>query len=204
MKIKQYKITAALLISMSFLFGCASLNPARQAELLKNYRYDVQSVTGMQIAGTSLEGLNASSGNTSLNSLPGLVLGIMRKDLPLEANVNLQVSNPTEQTGSINAFQYLIEIQGKPFFEGTVNQNIRLANGESTVVPLTFKANLFGLTDDRNGIERVLSDVFTRQGNGFVVLKIKPSINIGGRNLFYPGYITVDDDLFKSIRGLLQ
>lgn len=181
--------------------GCGSLNPLQQAEILKNHRYDVESVNGVKIAGTAAEKLAGEQ--KAIASLPAILLGIMRKDLPLEGTVNMKVSNPTSQTSNINAFRYLIEIKGKPFFEGTVNQNIRLANGESSLVPLTFKSNLFGVTDEKNGIEQVLSDVFTRQGNGFVVLKIQPSIVLGGRNIYYPGYITVDSDLLKSITKLL-
>lgn len=190
------------LSTIMFVIGaCGSLNPAKQADLLKNHRYDVESVTGLRIAGTDAQKITGEQ--TNIASLPAIVLGIMRKDLPLEGTVNMKVTNPTAQASSINAFRYVIEIQGKPFFEGTVNQNLRLANGESSVIPLTFKSNLFGVTDDKNGIEKVLSDVFTRQGNGFVVLKIQPSIVLGGRNIYYPGYITVDNDLLKSITKLL-
>lgn len=191
----------AVLILILLVSACGSLNPAKQAEMLKNHRYDVESVTGLKIAGTAAEKLSGEQKNVA--SLPAIILGIMRKDLPLEGTVNMKVTNPSATASNINAFRYLIEIQGKPFFEGTVNQNIRLANGESSVVPLTFKSNLFGVTDEQNGIEKVLSDVFTRQGNGFVVLKIQPSIVIGGRNIYYPGYITVDNDLLKSITKLL-
>lgn len=197
---KKYIYTLLVVSFVGYFFaGCASLNPVAQIDALKNYNYQVQSVSDMRVGGRPATEL-LSANNSSLSALPGLALGLLRKDLALEARVNMQVSNPTNQATSINAFKYLIEIQGKPFFEGTVNQMIRLATGESTVVPLTFKANLFGVTDEGTGIERVLSDVFTREGNGAVVLKIKPSINIGGSSVYYPGYITVDKDLMKSVR----
>lgn len=199
--IKRYMIPALGAV-VFFIVGCGSLNPAQQVNILKSYNYDVESVSNVRIGGRLADDL-FSGNNNSLASLPGIALGILQKDLPLEAKVDMKVSNPTDQVSNINAFKYLIEIQGKPFFEGTVDQRISLKNGESTVVPLTFKANLFGVTDQGTGIERVLSDIFTREGQGAVVLKIKPSINIGGRSVYYPGYITIDNNLLKSVGKVL-
>ncbi|WP_134090947.1 hypothetical protein [Olivibacter sp. XZL3] len=191
----------SLLTSLLFT-GCAMLNPATQADVLKKYHYDVESVSNLKIAGTALG--NTTSRSSSLMSLPGIAVGLLSKNLPLEAIVNMKVSNPTGEVANMGAFKYLIEIQGKPFFEGAVNDAINLGNGQSTVIPLAFKANLFGVTDEKTGVEKLLSDVLTREGNGFVVLKIKPSVKIGGHNIYYPGYITVDNDLLKGIKGSLK
>jgi hypothetical protein len=199
---KKIKILTLFLITALLFTGCAVLNPSTQADILKKYNYDVQSVTNLKIAGTAFA--NSSSGSPSLKSLPGIAIGLLSKNLPLEATVNMKVSNPTGKVANIGAFKYLIEIQGKSFFEGAVNDGINLANGQSKVIPLTFKANLFGVTDEKNGVEKLLSDVLTRKGNGFVVLKIKPSIKIGGQNIYYPGYITVDNDLLKGFKGALK
>lgn len=199
---KQIKILSFFLIVACFFTGCAVLNPASQVDLLKRYNYDVESVTNFKIAGRTMG--NSLSGSASLASLPGIAMGLLSKNVPLEATVNMKVSNPTGEVANIGAFKYLIEIQGKPFFEGAVNEGISLGNGQSTVIPLSFKANLFNVTEEKNGVEKLLSDVLTRQGNGLVVLKIKPSIKIGGQNIYYPGYITVDNDLLKGISGLVK
>lgn len=189
------------LIVFMVLTGCASLNPRKQVDILKSYNYNVESVSNLQVAGRSAQGLLEGNGNSlNLNALPGLAMGILRKDLPLAAVVNMKVSNPTANVTSINAFKYLIEIKGKPFFEGTVDRVVKLNQGESAVVPLTFNANLFGVVEEQRGIEGLLSDLFTREGEGAVVLKIKPSISLAGSNIFYPGYITIDNNLLKSLR----
>lgn len=198
----KWYTTLALIAMVFVMVGCGSMNPRQQVNALKSYNYDVESVSNVRVGGRLANELFSGNDN-SLGSLPSLAFAILQKDLPLEALVNMKVSNPTSQASNINAFKFLVEIQGKPFFEGTVDQRVNLQNGESTIVPLTFKANLFGVTEQGNGIERVLSDVFTREGNGAVILKIKPSINIGGKSFFYPGYITVDNDLMKSVGKLL-
>lgn len=197
---KHTPLLLVLLTISIVISACGSLNPAKQVDMLKSYNYDVESISGLTIAGRSAQGLLEGNGTSlNMNALPGLALGILRKDLPLAAVVNMKVSNPTTNVTGINAFKYLIEIKGKPFFEGTVDRVVRLNQGESAVVPLSFNANLFGVVDENRGIEGLLSDLLTKEGQGAVVLKIKPSMALGGTNIFYPGYITIDNDLLKSL-----
>ena len=191
------KISLLFFIASIFLLNSCALNQKAQVEALGKFNYDVTSVQGLRIAGRELSSFE-SEGGVSLSSLPGIAMALLTKDLPLEATVNLQMMNPTSTVTKINEFKYLIEMGGKPLFEGSVNENINLAQGQSMVVPLSFRANLFGVAKDQ-GIDRVLSDIFTRKSDAFLALKIKPSIKIGGKNYFYPGYITVDKDLGKGI-----
>lgn len=183
-------------ITVLMLSGCA-LNQKAQIAALGKFNYDVTSVQNMRIAGRDINSFE-TDGGVSLTNLPGIAMALLTKDLPLEATVNLQMTNPTSTVTKINEFKYLIEMGGKPLFEGSVNENINLAQGQSMVVPLSFRANLFGVAKDQ-GIEKVLSDIFTRKSDAFLALKIKPSVKIGGRNYFYPGYITVDKDFGRSI-----
>ena len=180
-----------------FMLSRCALNQKAQIAALGKFNYDVTSVQDMRIAGRDINSFE-TGGGVSISSLPGIAMALLTKDLPLEATVNLQMSNPTSTVTKINEFKYLIEMGGKPLFEGSVNENINLAQGQSMVVPLSFRANLFGVAKDQ-GIEKVLSDLFTRKSDAFLALKIKPSIKIGDRNYFYPGSITVDKDFARSI-----
>lgn len=200
-KWKQIKISSFIAFASLLLTACSSLNPKAQAEMLKKYTYEVESVHDLKAGGMAI-GNNFEG--SSLSSLSSVALGLLRKDLSLEAVVNMKVSNPTGEAVPMGPFKYLLEIQGKPFFEGSVNESLSLANGQSKVVPLAFKANLFGVTDEKKGAEKLLSDILTRKGNGLIVLKIKPSVRIAGKDIYYPGYITVDNDLLKGISGLIK
>lgn len=191
------KIGVFLLFTLLLVASGCALNQKAQLAALSKFNYSVESVEGMKVAGKDISSFQ-TNGNISLNSLPGIAIALLTKDLPLEAVVNLQMSNPTSTLTKINEFKYLIELGGKPLFEGSVNENVNLAQGQSTVIPLSFRANLFGVAKEQ-GVEKVLSDLFTRKSTALLALKIKPSIKIGGKNFFYPGYITVDKDFGKSI-----
>lgn len=192
------KLHLTLIFALSiFLFtGCAT-NYKAQIGALGQFNYNVSSVDQIRIAGRDLNSFDVNNG-VPLASLPGIAFALLRQDLPLQGRVNLQIANPTNTLADINEFKYIIELGGKPIFEGSVDENIKLNTGQSMIVPLTFSANIFGVAKEQ-GLDRVLNDIFTKQGSGFFVLKIKPSIKIGGKNIFYPGYITVDKDLAKTI-----
>ncbi|MGN0003283.1 MAG: hypothetical protein ACI35V_07605 [Sphingobacterium composti] len=190
-----------IVVSVMLFTGCA-LNQKAQIAALGKFNYDVTSVQNMRIAGRDINSYQ-TNGGVSLSNLPGIAMALLTKDLPLEATVNLQMTNPTSTVTKINEFKYLIEIGGKPLFEGSVNENINLAQGQSMVVPLSFRANLFNAAKEQ-GMDKLLSDIFTRKSDAFLALKIKPSVKIGGKNYFYPGYITVDKDFGKSVSKALN
>jgi len=192
------RIIAPLLALLLLAAGCSSQRA--QVEALGKCHYAVESVRGVRLGGRTVESLVGTDG-VNLTALSGIALALLRKDLPLEARVDMKITNPNTAKAAINSFKYLIEIQGKPLVEGTAEENIRLEKGESTVVPLTFRANIFEATREQ-GMEHVLNEIFTKKTDGFLVLKIKPSIKIAGQNIYYPGYITVDSNLAKKFADM--
>ncbi len=191
------KIITILTLVVILLFSGCAMNQKAQVQALSKFNYTVESVSGLTVAGRDVASLQSGNG-ASLSNLPGIALALLSKDLPLEATVNLRIANPTNTHTKINEFKYIIELAGKELFHGSVNENINLSNGQSMVVPLSFRANIFNVAKEK-GLEKVLSDIFTRESSAFLALKIKPSIKIGNTNVFYPGYITVDKDLGKGL-----
>jgi len=192
------KIIAPLFALLLLAAGCSSQRA--QVEALGKCEYAVESVRDLRLGGRAVESFVGTEG-VNLNALAGIALALLRKELPLEARVDMRIANPNTAKAAINSFKYLIEMQGKPLFEGTVEEDIRLEKGESRVVPLTVKANIFEATQEQ-GMEHVLNEIFTKKTDGFLVLKIKPSIKIAGQNIYYPGYITVDRNLGKRFADL--
>lgn len=196
---KKIRLLSGGIVLSLVIFGCVASKRA-QVEALAKCTYDIQSINSMLVGGKSVESFDTGNG-INLASVPSIALAILRKDLPLEANVNLKITNPSQTTAAINQFKYLIEIQGNPVFEGTVDENIRLTTNESSIVPLSFKLNLFGADKKDNYVEKIFDELFKREkSDNFMTLKIKPSFRIGGNNIYYPTYITVDTNLLKKLK----
>ncbi|TJZ53246.1 hypothetical protein FAZ15_17980 [Sphingobacterium olei] len=196
---KKISLISGVIVLSLVIFGCVASKRA-QVEALAKCTYDIQSINSMLVGGKSVESFDTGNG-INLASIPSIALAILRKDLPLEANVNLKITNPSQKTAAINQFKYLIEIQGNPVFEGTVDENIRLTTNEFSIVPLSFKLNLFGADKKDNYVEKIFDELFKREkSDNFMTLKIKPSFRIGGNNIYYPTYITVDTNLLKKLK----
>lgn len=192
---------AIIAFGMILMSSCAT-NYKAQLNALEHFNYNVKSIDDLRIAGRDINSFSTDNG-VNISSLPGITFALLRQDLPLQGRVNLQITNPTKTMANINEFKYIIELSGKPLFEGSVDENIRLSTGESMVLPLSFSANIFGVAKEQ-GFDKVLSDIFTRKSVAFLTLKIKPSIKVGNKNYFYPGYITVDKDLGRGLKNIVD
>lgn len=192
---------ALFALGMLVLSSCAT-NYKAQLNALGQFNYNVQSVDQLRLAGRDINSFSGNQG-VSLSSLPGIAFALLKQDLPLQGRVNLQITNPTKTLANINEFKYIVEFSGKPLFEGSIDENIKLATGETMVLPLSFSANIFNVAKEQ-GLEKVVNDIFTRDSNALLALKIKPSIKVGNKNIFYPGYITVDKDLGKGLKKIVD
>ncbi len=189
-----------VLCSVLLLSGC-QVNKKAQIKALADCEYDVASVEQVKFNGKNLSAYKGADGNYNISSLAGLAVALFSKELPLEGKVNLKITNPEVKKAAFNSFKYIIEEQGSPLFEGKVDQNVNLAQGESAIVPMTFKANIFNKAKE-NGFENFFDELFNKKSEGFIALKIKPSINIAGQNIYYPSYITVDKNFGKKLFDL--
>ncbi len=197
---KLIGIVSVLAILM--LSGC-QVNKKAQIKALADCEYDVESVDQVKFNGKNLESFKGADGNYNMSSIAGLAVALFSKELPLEGKVNLKVTNPEAQKAAFNSFKYVIEIQNSPLFEGTVDQNVSLTQGQSTIVPMTFKANIFNKAKE-NGFGKFFDELLNKKSEGFMVLKIKPSIRIAGQNIYYPSYITVDKNFGSKIFKLFK
>jgi len=190
------------LMTILFLSGC-QVNKKAQLQALADCQYDVESVEQVKFNGKTLDKYKGADGNYNISSLANIAVALFSKELPLEGKINLKITNPEVKRAAVNSFKYIIEIQGSPLFEGTVDQNVNLSQGQSAIVPLTFKANIFNKAKE-TGFDRFFDELFNKKSEGFLVLKIKPSFKIAGQNIYYPSYITVDKNFGKKIFSLFK
>lgn len=190
------------LVTVLFLSSC-QVNKKAQMQALADCEYDVESVEQVKFNGKKLDAYKGADGNYNISSLAGIAVALFSKELPLEGKINLKITNPEAKRAAINSFKYMIEIQGSPLFEGTVDQNVDLSQGQSAIVPLTFKANIFNKAKEK-GFDRFFDELFNKKSEGFLVLKIKPSFKIAGQNIYYPSYITIDKNFASKLFKLFK
>ncbi|RZK90652.1 MAG: hypothetical protein EOO98_07900 [Pedobacter sp.] len=184
------------------IFGCGINKQAQQIKALEACTYKVKNVNRITLAGTDLSGL-VNNQEFNIASLPGVALGLLRKDIPLRANLNLEITNPSGDLAAINQFEYKILVNNTDLAEGIVNQAVSIPQGQTVTVPVQMSSNIYGLISNGN----VLNDIIkaAQKGSksdeklGLLTIKIKPTIMIGNTPVKYPGYITINKDISSKI-----
>jgi len=191
------KLVLICLAAMT-LFGCGVNKQAQQIKALEKCRYRVISASNISVAGTDVKRL-MNNQDINLGSLPALAFGLLRKDVPLRATVNMEIENPAGNLAAINQFEYKILINNQELADGFVDRQVSIAAGQTVTVPVAVNVNVYQFISNA----RVMSEIsdFLRGGDrkGLVTLKIKPSIMVGGTLIKYPGYITIDKEFSSKI-----
>jgi len=180
------------------ILSCGVNKQAQQIKALERCTYKVLSASNLTVAGTDVKKL-VDNQDFNIGSLPALAFGLLRKDVPMRATLNLEITNPTGDLAAINQFDYKVLINNQELVDGFVNQQVSIPSGQSVVVPVALNVNVYQFISN----QKVMSEIsdFLRGGDkkGLVTLKIKPSIMIGGTVVKYPGYITIDKEFSSKI-----
>ncbi len=189
---------AAILVA-----GCGLNKQARQIEALEKCTYEISSADSIYLAGRDVSAL-VKNRNFNLSNVPELALALFRKNIPLKARVNLKISNPSANEAAINQFEYIVLIKNQEIANGFVNQKVVVEPGGTTVVPVRVNSNIYSFLSNGKTMEEILD--FVRGGEsgaaerkGVVTIKIKPTIDVGGKLVKYPGYITIDKEVSSKI-----
>ncbi len=194
-----------LLLICLLAITCTSCGISRQTQQLKALEdcdYKITGANTITLAGTDVKKLIGSK-TIDLSSLPGLAFGYLKKDIPLKANLQVEISNPSSALAAINNFDYIILVNKQELVSGTIDQRINIEAGKSVTVPIQMNANIYPFLSNQS-IMKDISDFLgsTTTGNekkGLVTLKIRPSVMVGGALVKYPGFITIDKEVSSKI-----
>lgn len=184
------------------LGSCGINKQAQQIKALEKCDYRLTDATNITIAGADVKKIIQSGATSSIN-FPGLALGLLRKDIPLRAKLNLEITNPSSSLASINNFDYIVLINKQEIFNGTVDQSVSVGAGQTAQVPVQLNANIYQFLTDNKMLDDIGAFISGAtngsEKKGLVTLKIRPSIKIGGGLVKYPGYITIDKEVSSKI-----
>ncbi|MNJ93959.1 Late embryogenesis abundant protein [compost metagenome] len=192
-----------LCLATVVISSCGINKQAQQIKALEKCRYKITSADQVTLGGADVKKMVINQ-DINLASLPGLALGLLRKDVPLRARLNLEVQNPTGDDASINEFEYKILINKQELATGFVNQALNVAAGRSATVPVDMEVNVYPFISN----SKVMGEIsdFLKSGKnggpekkGILTLKIRPSIKVGNTLVKYPGFITIDKEVSSKI-----
>ncbi|SMD02083.1 NDR1/HIN1-like protein [Pedobacter africanus] len=182
--------------------SCGLNRQTQQIKALEKCTYRITSADQITLGGADVKKM-IGNGDVNLGSLPALALGLLRKDVPLRARLNLEVKNPTGTDAAINEFEYKILINRQELATGFVNQALNVAAGQASTVPVDMEVNVYPFISNSKVMGEISDFLKSSKGGpekkGILTLKIRPSIKVGNSLVKYPGFITIDKEVSSKI-----
>lgn len=182
--------------------SCGLNRQTQQIKALEKCTYRITSADQITLGGADVKKM-IGNGDVNLGSLPALALGLLRKDVPLRARLNLEVKNPTGNDAAINEFEYKILINRQELATGFVNQALNVAAGQASTVPVDMEVNVYPFISNSKVMGEIGDFLKSSKGGpekkGILTLKIRPSIKVGNSLVKYPGFITIDKEVSSKI-----
>lgn len=190
------KVKRIILIVLVAL-GLSSCDVLLQMSQMANFArctFDFESVNSVQMLGVTLH-KGMTKNDLNVGQLLQLTNALMTKSLPVTFNVNIDVNNPNSSDASMTKMDYILTLNDKQVISTTTNNQISVPANSSNVVTIPVSTDLFQLFSGESA-EAILNLAFKLAGASSdpvnVGLKVKPYITVGGQQLAYPDYITMN------------
>lgn len=190
---KVKRIILIVLVALG-LSSCDVLYQMSQMANFAKCTFNFDSVNSVQMLGVNLhKGMTKSDLN--VGQLLQLTNALMTKSLPVTFNVNIDVNNPNSSDASMTRMDYILTLNDKQVISTTTNNQISVPANSSNVVTIPVSTDLFQLFSGESA-DAILNLAFKLAGASSdpvnVGLKVKPYITVGGQQLAYPDYITMN------------
>jgi hypothetical protein len=197
----------AMLLLMGVLAGCGVGRQVSEAKTFGDCKYDIASVDSVYLAGIDIREFKniKSFSDFDLARYPGLAMGLLRKNVPLNLRVNLDITNPTKKRAAINQLEYKVLLSDSEIFNGYLSQLIEVLPGTgSTRVPVQLNANAYQLLSNDQTRDKFVNMILSLTGKADAkptkfTVKVRPTLDIAGKQVDYPGYITFEKQITSQM-----
>ena len=143
-------------------------------------------------------GKGMSKNDLNATQLLNLANALMKKELPVSFNMNLNVDNPNSIAASMTKMDYIVSLNGKQVISTTMNNSVNVPANSNQTVTIPITTDLFQLFSGESA-EAILNLAFKLAGASSdpvnLGLQVKPYITINNQQLAYPNYITINRTL---------
>jgi hypothetical protein len=197
----------ALLAVIVFFSQCSVSRQIKEAKTFGDCKYAITSIDSIYLAGTDVRELRNIKSVKDLDptKYPQLGLALLRKKVPLDLRVNLDINNPTNRLAAINQLEYIVLLSDSEIFKGILDRRIAVYPGSgSTKVPIHLSTNAYDLIANDQTRDNFIAMIQSLSGKADskparLTVKIKPTLAVGDKQVNYPGYITFEQEITDNM-----
>ena len=167
---------------------------ARELSTLRKCEFRLSGVDNYVFSGIRMDEIQ-SYNDLNIGQLGKITAGMMKGNLPLSFIVHIEALNPNPHNASLNKLDYIAFIDDVQIAEGSVTEKTVIApSGGMSLIPLTVNTNLLDAFS-KESLQALFNLVLNLSDAGKtptrIIIKIKPTISIAGKDIVYPAYIRV-------------
>lgn len=167
------------------------LNQAASLANLVNCTYALKDVQNVYVAGVNVK--NVANGQITAADVLKLSSALLAKKVPLSMDVNVNVTNPTATAAALSAMDWILQIDGTQFANGSSTKPVSITPNATTAVAIPVSADIYSMFS-QSGLDALKNFVNSFSGDGTsskVAIKIKPSLDVNGVQVPMPDYINL-------------
>lgn len=204
---KKHIWMAVIVLFAAVMTSCGVSRQVSEAKVFGDCKYDIASVDSVYLAGIDVREFRniRSFSDFDLAKYPGLAMGLLRKNVPLNLRVNVDITNPTRKRAAINQLEYKVLLSESEIFNGYLSQLIEVLPGTTpTRVPVSLQTNAYQLLSNDQTRDQFVNMILSLTGKSDAkpskfVVKVRPTLDIAGKQVNYPGYITFEKEITSQM-----
>ncbi|MBL7959777.1 hypothetical protein JNL27_06005 [bacterium] len=182
----------ALIITCLFI-GCGVARQIQEAKNFAKCEFRIKSVEGTRLGDVKIHNVKSIK-DLSFKKAAEITSVLASDKVMLSFTLNLQAKNPNAEMAAMNNLEWILFIDEYEMVEGILNQKVEIPGGQIAEIPIAISTDLREALKgkSRDAIAKLAFNV-AGQGDSptHILLKVKPSIEIAGFSVQYPGYIDV-------------
>jgi len=155
--------------------------------------FKMNSLTDTRLVGVDIQNKHSFS-DLSFMDAANATKTFLSGELPLSFNLNIATKNPNASTAAMQKMEWIVYIDDIKMTTGIVDQPISIPPGETRNLPITVKLDLKKILNNKTK-SALLNFGFNLADAGNyptrVRLDIKPTIDVAGIPIEYPGYFSL-------------
>lgn len=192
-------IIAAFAVMLTFS-GCDVLQQVQQMGNLTQCKFRLASMEDTELASVNVQNKNQLD-DFSFSEMTRIGSAYAQGNLPIQFTLNVDVNNPNEKVAAMNRMAWTLLIDNKETISGLLDRRVQIEANETATFPIAMSFDLLDFFDSM-GRDSLLNLVMNLAGQSdkptALTLKVKPSIEVAGTMINYPGYIDVDAEFGGS------
>jgi hypothetical protein len=180
-------------IFIATVLSIQSCDILQQMVTFTKCEFKMNSLTDTRLVGVDIQNKHSFS-DLSFMDAANATKTFLSGELPLSFNLNIATKNPNASTAAMQKMEWIVYIDDIKMTTGIVDQPISIPPGETRNLPIMVKLDLKKILNNKTK-SALLNFGFNLADAGNyptrVRLDIKPTIDVAGIPIEYPGYFSL-------------